>query len=249
MKKYIVLFVLIFCFSFGFAHADGTITGTLQIGRATGVAWWTITGSGTSYVLPYNSTTFEDGSSVGAIYTCTYVGSATNITSANCKTKTAVVKGYLADGNKLLDVNDKSTVVANLPSNTAFSGGVANGAFYLCNYSGTLPNNITFASCSIDTIAGIASNGGFRLFPDLLCTEADTLVCWLGKVWDFSQVAILLLATAAIVFGGIIYMTSAGNPKQVAMAKKIIFGALTGVAVMVLGRFFLVNIIGVEWIW
>jgi len=94
-----------------------------------------------------------------------------------------------------------------------------------------------------------ADVSGYRLFDDLLCPGDDALVCWLGRVWQFSQVAILVLAVAATVTAGIVYMTSAGNPKLVAMAKKIIIGALSAVAVMVLGRFFLVNVVGVEWIW
>lgn len=49
-------------------------------------------------------------------------------------------------------------------------------------------------------------------------------------------------------FAGVIYMTSSGNPDRIKTSKKLIMGALTGVAVIVLGRFFLKYVIGVPWL-
>ncbi|MDD5693669.1 MAG: hypothetical protein PHU86_04335 [Patescibacteria group bacterium] len=91
---------------------------------------------------------------------------------------------------------------------------------------------------------------GYRLFPDLLCKSdgSDALTCFVARVWAFSQTAILVLAVAGFVIAGIIYMTSAGNPKQIEMTKKIIIGALSAIAVMILGRFFLTNVVGVPWL-
>lgn len=89
----------------------------------------------------------------------------------------------------------------------------------------------------------------FRLFPGLACKDSEAMTCWLKQVFEFSQTAILLLATAVIVFAGVIYMTSAGNPKQIEMSKKFILGALSGVAVIVLGKFFLITVVGVPLPW
>lgn len=103
---------------------------------------------------------------------------------------------------------------------------------------------------SITISTGKGSIGGYRLFSSLVCSEeAQALTCFTKKVFEFAQVAIIVLAVGAIVVAGIIYMTSAGNPKQIEMAKKLIMGALTGVAVMVLGRLFLTQVVGVEWPW
>jgi hypothetical protein len=75
--------------------------------------------------------------------------------------------------------------------------------------------------------------------------SADPLKCWLEKVFDWSQMAILVLATVVIVIAGVLYMTSAGNPDRITQSKKLIYGALTGVAIIILGRFFLTAIIGI----
>jgi len=101
--------------------------------------------------------------------------------------------------------------------------------------------------------AGVGSKtnvSGYRLFPGLSCDSSDQpLTCFTQAVFRFAQIAIIVLAVGAIVIAGITYMTSAGNPKRVETSKKLIIGALTGVAVMVLGRLFLTKVIGVEWPW
>ena len=90
----------------------------------------------------------------------------------------------------------------------------------------------------------------YRLFPLLSCdTGTQPLTCFTQAVFKFSQIAIIILAVAAIVIAGIVYMTSAGNPKQIEMSKKLILGALTGVAVLILGRLFLTQVVGVAWPW
>jgi len=87
-----------------------------------------------------------------------------------------------------------------------------------------------------------------RIF-NILCPNERALECWIGQgVLPWAQGAILLLSIGAFVIAGIIYMTSAGSPKQIEMAKKIIVGALSGIAVMILGRFFLTTVIGVPWL-
>lgn len=97
-------------------------------------------------------------------------------------------------------------------------------------------------------VGSLSNKSTFRLFPDLSCTDTTALNCYVARVWGFSQMAVLLLAVAAFVVAGVIYMTSSGNPKQIEMAKKIIIGALSAVAVMVLGKFFLTNVVGVTWL-
>lgn len=93
-----------------------------------------------------------------------------------------------------------------------------------------------------------ATADGYRLFPALPCADTtQVLSCFTAAVFSFAQMAIIVLAVGAIVIAGLIYMTSAGNPKQIEMSKKLIFGALTAVAVMVLGRLFLTKVIGVAW--
>jgi len=89
----------------------------------------------------------------------------------------------------------------------------------------------------------------FKLFPGYSCPASEALTCWVSKVFIWSQGGILVLATAVIIIAGIIYMTSAGNPKQIALSKRLILGALSGVAVMVLGRFFLTVVIGIQLPW
>jgi hypothetical protein len=94
---------------------------------------------------------------------------------------------------------------------------------------------------------GSASNPSvFRLFPDLSCPDATALTCFTNRIFGFTQIAVLLLSVAAFVIAGIIYMTSGGNPKQIEMAKKIMIGALSAIAVVILGRFFLTKIVGVQ---
>lgn len=86
-----------------------------------------------------------------------------------------------------------------------------------------------------------------RLFKTY-CKADQALECWTGKVFSWSQTAILILATTVMVGAGIIYMVSAGDPKRIALSKKFMFGALSGVAVIVLGRFFLTKVVGVPWL-
>jgi hypothetical protein len=81
------------------------------------------------------------------------------------------------------------------------------------------------------------------------CDAAEScLACWLRHIFQWAQGAILVAATVVIMFAGVIYMTSSGNPDRIKTSKKLIMGALTGVAVIVLGRFFLKYVIGVPWL-
>ncbi len=88
----------------------------------------------------------------------------------------------------------------------------------------------------------------FRLFKSLKPDDNEALTAYIAKVFSWSQTAILLLATVVLIAAGIIYMGSAGNSKQIELSKKLMFGALSGVAVIVLGRFFLQYVVGVPWV-
>ncbi len=88
----------------------------------------------------------------------------------------------------------------------------------------------------------------FRLFKNFSPDESVALTEYIARVYKWSQGAILVLATAVIIAAGIIYMGSAGNAKQIELSKKLILGALSGVAVIVLGRFFLQYVVGVPWV-
>lgn len=80
------------------------------------------------------------------------------------------------------------------------------------------------------------------------CPSATAISCWLSEVYSFAQTAVLLLSTGSLVVAGIFYMTSAGDPKRMDFAKRLITGSLSAVAVIVLGRFFLTRVIGVPWL-
>lgn len=102
---------------------------------------------------------------------------------------------------------------------------------------------------SVTPDTGRGTKGGYRLFPELVCaSDVTALSCFVNKVWSFSQTLILILAVTVTIIAGVIYMTSGGNPKRVETAKKLIIGALSAVAVIVLGKFFLEKVVGVPWV-
>jgi hypothetical protein len=78
-------------------------------------------------------------------------------------------------------------------------------------------------------------------------SDETALNCWIGKVFAFAQTAIYILSIGAIILAGILYMTSMGDPNRVGLAKKLLVGAASAIAIMVLGRFFLTKVIGVPW--
>lgn len=93
----------------------------------------------------------------------------------------------------------------------------------------------------------LADDCGVELFGTCQ-TDEGCLACWLRQVFDWSLGIILTLSVVIIMLAGFTYMTSTGNPARISTSKKMIWGALTAVAVMVLGRFFLKYVIGVPWL-
>ena len=86
----------------------------------------------------------------------------------------------------------------------------------------------------------------FTVFGQTCNNTASPIECWVNEVYKWSMWAMYTIAVIAVVFGGILYMTSAGNPQQVGRAKNVILGALTGVAVIILAKFFLTYVLGVN---
>jgi len=74
----------------------------------------------------------------------------------------------------------------------------------------------------------------------------STLKSWTNIVFNWSLGIIGTIAVVLVSIAGIMYMTSAGNPDQIAKAKKLMLQALTGVAVIVLAKFFL-TLLGTPW--
>jgi hypothetical protein len=106
----------------------------------------------------------------------------------------------------------------------------------------------TTNSCLAKQEAAAAADKVYFCLFNLTCPKNNALPCWVAYSYNFAQGAVLLLAVGAFIAAGIIYMLSAGDPKRIAMAKRLITGALSGIAVIILGRFFLTRVIGVPWL-
>ena len=97
--------------------------------------------------------------------------------------------------------------------------------------------SLAFAAADIDSIFGKLDCSKFK----------GPLECWIdadGGAFDWALGIIGSIAVVVIAIGGVIYMTSGGNPDRVGQAKKLIFNALAGVAILILARFFLKQILG-----
>lgn len=92
----------------------------------------------------------------------------------------------------------------------------------------------------------LAANSEFTLFGKTCNNKPSPIECWIKQIFDWSRVTMYSVALIAIIFGGIVYMTSAGNPQSMARAKKIILGAFTGIAIIILADFFLTYVLGVN---
>jgi hypothetical protein len=70
--------------------------------------------------------------------------------------------------------------------------------------------------------------------------------CWIEKVWAWATMIMLPLSIIMLIGAGALYATSAGNPDKISLAKKIIIGVLSGLALIVLARVLLINFVGLE---
>lgn len=240
-----------------FVFADGTIKGKLLGSVRYTPGGYNFQTDDDNVFLPL-STSFEGGAVNQTTYECTYVGSISNITSANCKIVKAAMKGELViSGATSKLVDEGGATVATLPdTKTSYDPAKTNGGYYICEYSGPI-SSPTSIECELNQAASPdTSNGGVnaneepvtRLFNISGCPTGQELICWTSKVYGWSQSALLVAAVGAFVIAGIMYMTSGGNPQMIGKSKKIIIGALSGIAVIVLGKFFLTKVIGVPWL-
>lgn len=89
--------------------------------------------------------------------------------------------------------------------------------------------------------AGSSASTPFKsqLFPTLNCANNQLLSCWVNRVYLWSLGIIGTIAVVSLMAAGVMYMTSAGNTKQLDLAKTIMKNALSGVAIIVMAKFFL----------
>lgn len=77
-------------------------------------------------------------------------------------------------------------------------------------------------------------------------TEPVTNVTdYVNRIIGWSYIVIPGLAVIMIIYAGYIYMTSQGNPERVNLAKEIIIGVITGIALLFLIRIIL-STVGVQ---
>jgi hypothetical protein len=65
---------------------------------------------------------------------------------------------------------------------------------------------------------------------------------WINSIYRYGIVAIGLFAAAGIVYGGIRYITSMGNPEAITSGKNAIFSAIAGLVVLLLSHLILKTI-------
>jgi hypothetical protein len=64
-------------------------------------------------------------------------------------------------------------------------------------------------------------------------------------VWTWSIGVMVPLATLMLAAAGFLWMTSAGDTKKIDLSKKIIYGVVSGIALIILARLILNSVIGV----
>lgn len=69
---------------------------------------------------------------------------------------------------------------------------------------------------------------------------------WIGLVWNWALILLVPSATLVLTVAGVIYMTSEGDSGRMGLAKKLIIGVVSGVAVLILGRLILMVVLGQE---
>lgn len=72
---------------------------------------------------------------------------------------------------------------------------------------------------------------------------------WINEVWTWSLGILVGLSTLVLSAAAFLYLTSGGNPDRVKLAKKLLFGVLSGIATLILARVLLVNVIGIGTGW
>jgi len=92
--------------------------------------------------------------------------------------------------------------------------------------------------------------------PGFTTTTDTTITGYLSRIYNFLISIVGILAMAVIIYGGMKYMVSAGNPTAMEDAKEVIWSAVYGLA-LALGSWLIINVVnpdilvlknpGVEW--
>ena len=101
--------------------------------------------------------------------------------------------------------------------------------------------NVVSGWDSSATIGVGSNNGGYysELFHRYI-PGGSILKTWVNDlVMPWALGIIGTIAVVTVMVAGIMYMTSAGNPKQIELAKTLVKNALSGVAIIVMAKFFL----------
>lgn len=77
--------------------------------------------------------------------------------------------------------------------------------------------------------------------------SCDSYECWIGEVWSWALMILVPLSVLIISAAGVIYMTAGGDEKRVGTAKKMMWGVLSGVGLIILARVLLTNVLGLDW--
>lgn len=104
----------------------------------------------------------------------------------------------------------------------------------------------------VSAIAGLMFLSVFSFLPDLTLAAADNIssscTTWqndqglctvglrlmIGKLVNWALLFLGLVATSFLIFGGFMYITSAGNDQNVEKAKKLIIYAAVGIVIILL---------------
>lgn len=78
------------------------------------------------------------------------------------------------------------------------------------------------------------------------CTDYN---CWINAAWNWVATVSIPAAAVVIIIAGLLYSTSGGNPDSTGKAKKMIFAALSGIAVLLLAKILLVTFLGLDSAW
>jgi hypothetical protein len=105
-----------------------------------------------------------------------------------------------------------------------------------------LASNMVMAECTLDNpCVGLGNTGGTALASGAT-TEPKTPQDYLGGLYDFLLGFVGVAAMGSIVYGGVLYMTSAGNPSGVGKAKDAIWNGVIGILVAAFGYLILTTI-------
>lgn len=97
-------------------------------------------------------------------------------------------------------------------------------------------NSVSVASTTYSTsFKSMFCSGG-------TCANYDA---WINGLWNWGLMIIIPLSVLMVAAAGVIYTTSAGNPDRIGIAKKMLFGVLSGVGLLILSKI-LLTVIGVK---